>query len=407
MKVAMVSEHASPLAVLGGVDAGGQNVYVAALAQELGRRGIEVVVHTRRDDATVPRCVQLAPRVRVEHVDAGPPEPMPNAIDRLLPFMDEFADRLAASWEAEPPDLVHSHFWMSGRAALAAAAPLRIPVVHTFHALGVVKRRHQGAGDTSPPERIGEEVSILKRADRVVATCTDEVFELRRLGGDVRRVRVVPCGVNLRSFGPAGPAEQRAPGLNRLVVVTRLVPRKGVGNVIVALRDIPDTELVIAGGPSRERLHEDPEVARLLAIAAEAGVADRVVFRGRLERHEVPSLLRSADAAVCVPWYEPFGMVPLEAMACGVPVVAAAVGGLIDSVVDGVTGLHVPPRRPDAIAEAARRLLADPALRAALGRAGAERARRLYSWSRVADGVLSVYGEVAAREEAVSSGAVS
>jgi D-inositol-3-phosphate glycosyltransferase len=394
LRVAMVSEHASPLAVLGGVDAGGQNVYVAAVAQELARRGVEVVVHTRRDDPSVPRRVQMAPNVWVEHVEAGPPEPIPNAIDTLLPFMDEFANELARAWERRRPDVVHSHFWMSGRASLAAAQPLEIPIVHTFHALGVVKKRYQGAKDTSPPQRAAEEVRILRRADRVVATCSDEMFELARLGGDMTKIRVVPCGVNLRNFRPDGPAEPRTPGLRRLVVVSRLVERKGVGNVVAALRELPDTELVIAGGAPRERLAEDPEAARLMRIARDAGVQDRVVFRGRLERHEVPPLLRSADVVVSVPWYEPFGIVPLEAMACGVPVVAAAVGGLIDTVVDGVTGLHVPPRRTDAIVAAVRTLFADPRLRASLGAAGARRVRQLYTWERVADTLLEVYGDL-------------
>jgi D-inositol-3-phosphate glycosyltransferase len=394
MRVAMVSEHASPLAVLGGADAGGQNVYVAALATELGRRGIEVVVHTRRDDPSLARRVRMAPRVTVEHVDAGPPKAV--AKDRLLPYMDVFAEELAASWREAPPDVVHSHFWMSARAALAAAEPLGIPVAHTFHALGVVKRRHQGAKDTSPAERIGEERRILARAACILATCTDELFELRRLGADPHRVRVVPCGVNLRAFRPTGPSEPRADRRRRLVVVSRLVERKGVGNVITALAEIPNTELVIAGGPERERLCSDPEVRRLGRIARAHGVEDRVEFRGRLERAEVPPLLRSADVVVTVPWYEPFGIVPLEAMACGVPVVATAVGGMIDTVVDGVTGIHVPPRRPDLVAQAVRHLLADPALRATLGTAGARRARERYSWERVADAIVETYGEIAA-----------
>jgi D-inositol-3-phosphate glycosyltransferase len=394
LRVAMVSEHASPLAALGGVDAGGQNVYVAAVGQELARRGVEVTVYTRRDDASVPRRVRMAANVWVEHVDAGPPEPIPNAIDNLLPFMDDFADELARAWARTRPDVVHSHFWMSGRAALAAGRPLEIPLVHTFHALGVVKKRHQGAKDSSPPERIAEEVRILRSAGRIVATSSDEVFELARLGGDMARIRVVPCGVNVRNFRPDGPVEPRTPGVRRLVVVSRLVERKGVGNVVAALSGLRNTELVIAGGPPRERLADDPEAARLMRIAREVGVEHRVVFRGRLERHEVPPLLRSADAAICVPWYEPFGIVPLEAMACGVPVVAATVGGLIDTVVDGVTGIHVPPRRPDAIVAAVQRLFGDGDLRGSLGAAGARRVRQLYTWEGVTSSLLDVYGEV-------------
>jgi D-inositol-3-phosphate glycosyltransferase len=396
VRIAMVTEHASPLAVLGGVDAGGQNVYVAALSQELARRGAEVVVHTRRDDPSLPRRAQLAPRVTVDHVDAGPPEHVPNPIDSLFPYMDDFADDLAAAWEREAPDVVHSHFWMSGRAALASAGPLGIPVVHTFHALGVVKRRHQGSKDTSPPERIPEERAIISRADRILATCTDEVFELVRLGADASRISVVPCGVNLSLFRPDGPVAARTRGLRRVVCVTRLVERKGVGNVVVALADVPDAELVIAGGPAPDELGSDPEYRRLVALAEEVGVGDRVQFTGRLERSDVATLIRSADIVASVPWYEPFGIVPLEAMACGVPVVGSAVGGLLDTVVHGVTGVHVPPRRPDRIAEALRELLDDPARRAALGRAGSRRARARYGWERVADAALAIYAEVGA-----------
>ena len=403
MRVAMVSEHASPLAALGSVDAGGQNVCVAEVATALGRRGVEVTVYTRRDDPSLPTRVALAPGVLVEHVDAGPAREVSK--DLLLPYMDEFAARLACAWRDDRPDVVHSHFWMSGKAALAAAQPLGVPVVHTFHALGVVKRRHQGSKDTSPPERIGVERAVLSSADRIVATCGDEVFELARMGGDVRRIRIVPCGVDVGLFRPDGPALPRTPGLYRLVSVSRLVERKGIGNVISALTSLPDVELVIAGGPELRWLFDDSHARRLRSIAEELGVAGRVRFVGGIRRPQVPPLLRSADLAVCVPWYEPFGIAPLEAMACGVPVVAAAVGGLIDSVVHDVTGRHVPPRRPDAIAEVVRELLDDPEQRSALGRAGAARARTRYSWERVADGTLQAYSEVA-RGRAVATGAI-
>jgi glycosyltransferase involved in cell wall biosynthesis len=395
MKVAMVSEHASPLAVLGGVDAGGQNVHVAGLAAAIARQGADVTVYTRRDDPAVARQVPLVPGVVVEHVDAGPPSEVPK--DELLPHMDAFAEVLRERLAADRPDLVHAHFWMSGLAALAAARPLEIPVVQTFHALGVVKRRHQGAADTSPPGRLRLEREVVRAVDGIVATCTDEVFELVRMGADSDRITVVPCGVDLDLFRPDGRVEPRRPGLRRLVVVTRLVERKGVGNAMEALVRLPGVELVVAGGPEHSGLAADPQACRLIALAASLGVADRVDLRGRVSRDDMPALLRSADAVVCVPWYEPFGIVPLEAMACGVPVVASAVGGLIDTVVDGVTGLHVPPRRPDRVAVAVRRLLDDEALRRTLGRAGLARARSRYSWTRIAEATLRAYGEVAAR----------
>jgi glycosyltransferase involved in cell wall biosynthesis len=385
----MVSEHASPLAVLGGADAGGQNVHVAALSAALARRGAEVVVHTRRDDPTLPARVDAAPGVTVEHVDAGPARPIPK--DDLLPHMEEFGARLRRSFRDDPPDVVHAHFWMSGMAALAAARPLGIPVAQTFHALGVVKRRHQGARDTSPPSRLREEATLAREVDRIVATCSDEVFELVRMGADLRRVAVVPCGVDLGMFRADGPCAPRRRGMARLLVVSRLVERKGIGDVVAAMARLPRVELVVAGGPPAAELAGDPEARRLTALAERAGVADRVRLLGRVGRGDLPGLYRSADLVVNVPWYEPFGIVPLEAMACGVPVVASAVGGLVDTVVDGVTGVHVPPRRPRLLAAAVAGLLADPERRATLGATGARRARRRYGWDRIARSTLEVY----------------
>ncbi|MFL6136301.1 MAG: glycosyltransferase [Frankiaceae bacterium] len=395
MKIAMVSEHASPLAVLGGVDAGGQNVHVAALATQLARLGDQVVVHTRRDSAELPRRVPMTGRVVVDHVDAGPPRELPK--DDLLPHMDAFAEDLRWQWRRHRPDIVHAHFWMSGLAAVTAALPLDIPVVLTFHALGVVKRRHQGGKDTSPRERLAIEYRLLHDVDHVVATCSDEVFELARLGADRRAVTVVPCGVDPSVFKADGPAEPRDGGLpHRVVVVGRLVERKGIGNVIEALAAVPGTELVIVGGPAPDELDTDAEARRLRALATAHGVADRVVLRGRVDRAALPPLLRSADVVACVPWYEPFGIVPLEAMACGVPVVASAVGGLIDTVVDGKTGVHVPPRDPAAIAAALRDLLPDEARRRAYGAAGARRVNARYRWERVAMATRQVYETVVA-----------
>jgi glycosyltransferase involved in cell wall biosynthesis/phosphoheptose isomerase len=392
MRVAMVSEHASPLAAVGGVDAGGQNVHVAALAEAMGRRGADVVVHTRRDDGALAEWVPMAPRVLVHHVAAGPPEHIPK--DELLPHMDAFAEELRRHWRRSRPDVVHTHFWMSAYAALRAAQPLGIPVVHTFHALGVVKRRYQGDRDTSPPERNEIERDIVRRVDQIVATCTDEVFELIRLGASNHRLTVIPCGVDLSLFRPDGRSEPRRSDRRRLVCVGRLVERKGIGNAISALAELPDTELIVAGGAPRAELARDPQARRLLRTADAEGVADRVELRGRLRHEEIPPLLRSADALVSVPWYEPFGIAPLEAMACGVPVVASAVGGMIDTVVDGVTGVHVPPRDPERLAAALRPLLADHELRIDYGRAGVKRARRLYDWNRIAASTLDVYARV-------------
>jgi D-inositol-3-phosphate glycosyltransferase len=415
LHVALVSEHASPLAAIGGTDAGGQNVYVAALAQALERLECRVTVHTRRDDPDLPARVRLSERVVVDHVDAGPPAPVPK--DELLPHMTDFGAVLASRWRRRRPDVVHAHFWMSGMAALAAARPLSIPVVQTFHALGAVKRRHQGRADTSPRRRLSVERDLVRRADAIVATCRDERAELVALGADLDRIEVIPCGIDAAWFTPDGPADppepvgpgepvgpaDRASRRVRFVTIGRLVPRKGVDDAIRALAAVPDAELVVVGGPPAADLGRDPEVARLRAVARQAGVADRVDLRGRLPHDAVAAVLRSADAAVCAPWYEPFGIVPVEAMACGVPVVGTAVGGLLDTVIDGATGLLVPPRTPEALGAAMRALASDPERRRSMGTVAAARSRALYDWRLVASRTRDVYAALASAAPATAA----
>jgi glycosyltransferase involved in cell wall biosynthesis len=398
VRIDLVSEHASPLAAIGGVDAGGQNVHVAALAAGLARRGHEVTVHTRRDDDALPERVVTADGYDVAHVPAGPPRELPK--DELLPHMAEFARVLREQWTAAPPDVVHAHFWMSGLAAVEAAAGLSTPVLQTFHALGSVKRRHQGAADPSPASRIDLERGLCRAVDHVVATCSDEVFELRRLGLPRDRATIVPCGVDTSVFTPRGPVAQRS-GRSRLLVLGRLVERKGQDDAVRALRAVPDAELVVVGGPPRGAIDADPEVCRLRAIAVEEGVADRLVFAGAVPRADVPAWVRSADVVLAVPWYEPFGITPLEAMACGRPVVATAVGGLVDTVVDGVTGDLVPPRDPARLGAVLAALLADDERRSAYGAAGVRRARARYRWSRVVADTDAVYRQVLAHRRPV------
>ncbi len=388
LKIALVSEHASPLAVIGGVDAGGQNVHVAALATALAARGHDVTVYTRRDSADLADRVPFSPGVTVEHVPAGPAAVI--AKDAMLRHMPDFGRYLARRWRRDRPSVVHAHFWMSGLAAVVGARDLDLPVVQTFHALGTVKRRHQGVKDTSPEARIRLERALSRDVDQVIATCTDEVFELVRIGARRHAVSVVPCGVDLEHFSPGGPVAERTER-PRILVLGRLVERKGIDTLIRALSRVPHAEVVVAGGPSRAALPEDVEARRLVAVAEEEGVAARVYFLGGVDHQAVPALLRSADLVACTPWYEPFGMVPLEAMACGVPVVATAVGGLVDTVVDGTTGELVPPRRPDVLAATLRRLLADPVRLEGYGLAGADRAHARYSWERVASDTEAVY----------------
>ncbi len=381
MRIALVSEHASPLTALGGVDAGGQNVHVTGLAVALADRGHEVVIHTRRSGRDQPDTVVIAPGVTVEHVPAGPPEPLPK--DELLPHMPAFAAHLTRGWATGPPDVAHAHFWMSGLATLTAARDCGIPVVQTFHALGAIKRRWQGAADTSPPERIAIETDVGQRTHAVIATCADEVRELRAMGIFDGKIAIVPCGVDLDYFRPDGPAVSRN-GRPRILSIGRMVPRKGVDTIVRALCDVPDAELVIAGGAT-----DDDESGRLRELVTGYGLTGRVRLIGSVGRAEVPALMRSADVLVSVPWYEPFGMVPVEAMACGLPVIASAVGGHLDTVAG--CGVLVPPRRPQALARSLNDLLNRPDLRETIGTAGARRARARYGWPHVALRTESVY----------------
>lgn len=396
----MISEHASPLAHLGGVDAGGQNVHVAELSSALARRGHDVVVYTRRDDPLLPECVETEHGYSVVHVPAGPAHVLPK--DELLQYMYAFARFLDAHWVADTPDVAHGHFWMSGVATQRAAHSHGIPTVQTFHALGLIKRLHQGLDDTSPDCRVRVEARIARDADWVAATSTDEVFELVRMGRARSRTSVVPCGVDIDAFTPDGPAAPRG-DRPRIVSVGRLVPRKGFDTVIRALPRVPGAELVIVGGPAQADLAEDAEAQQLQRLAAELGVADRVRLLGAVTRAEMPALLRSADVVACTPWYEPFGIVPLEAMACGVPVVATAVGGIRDTVVDGVTGRLVPPKDPRLLGEAIATLLYDHRRRRTLGEAGRERARARYTWDRVAADTERIYEKLVPVRREVSA----
>jgi glycosyltransferase involved in cell wall biosynthesis len=379
----MLSEHASPLAAVGDVDAGGQNVHVGALATALAERGHQVDVFTRRDDPHLPDCVPLAPGVLVRHLPAGPPQPISK--DELPPYLPEMTAALAKALRRGAYDVLHAHFWMSGQVCLDAAARTDIPVLQTFHALGVVKKRHQGAEDTSPPQRLDVEARIARNVDRIVATCTDEMRELMSIGAKRPSIDVVPCGVDTSQFQPAELGDRsRRQYPYRVLSLGRMVRRKGVDDTVRAVAQLPDTELLIAGGPARHELDKDPEAQRLHSLIDELGVQDRVRLLGQVRRSAVPDLVRSSDVVACMPWYEPFGIVPLESMACGVPVLGSAVGGLLDSVVDGVTGILIPARSPDIAADRLRDLLADEPGRRAMGQAGARRVSERFRWDRVA-----------------------
>ncbi|MBM2621471.1 glycosyltransferase [Actinoplanes sp. LDG1-06] len=394
MRIAMISEHASPLAALGGVDAGGQNTHVAELAGALAAAGHQVRVYTRRDSPDQPDVTPTG-FGDVVHVPAGPASALPK--DELLPYMGAFADRLAEDWRTEwKPDVAHAHFWMSGLAAVTAGRRCDVPVVQTYHALGSVKRRHQGRADTSPPHRVAYERELGRTVDRVIVQCHDEIRELTRLGIPRTRMTLVPSGVNVERFRPDGPAVPRDPDRTRILTVARLVERKGVEDLIRALPAVRNAELVVVGGPPDGDLDGDPYARKLRRLAEASRVADRVVLAGAVPAHEMPQWYRSADLLAATPWYEPFGLTVLEAMACGVPVVATGVGGLADTVVDGVTGDLVPPRDPARLSTALRKLAGDDMRRLGYAAAAADRIEFTYAWPRIAERLADVYAGVAA-----------
>ena len=397
----MISEHASPLATLGGEDSGGQNVYVAELARRLGAMGHWVDVFTRRDNPLLPEVVPFGEKVRVVNLHAGPPENVPK--DELFPLMAEFRDAFYRFAREEPEvyDLVHANFWMSGWVACEAKRYLGLPFAQTFHALGETKRREQGARDTSPPERPAAEFRILEEVERVLVTCPTEIEELTTLyEADVTRLSLVPCGVNTEMFRPVDRREARKalnlPDKPTVVYVGRLVPRKGVDTIVEAFALLPDrldARLVIVGGEPRT----SPEVERLSTFVRKLGLAGRVTFAGSRPQWDLHRYYGAADTAVSVPHYEPFGMTPLEAMACATPVVGSKVGGIKMSVADGETGYLVPPKDPEALVGCLVLLLSDGSLRDRMARAARRRIEKHYTWERVAKLAAAAFSEVAAQ----------
>jgi glycosyltransferase involved in cell wall biosynthesis len=374
VKIAMVSLQANPLTAVHDRDAVGPRLHVAKLAGELHRQGHELTVYTRQSDRRLPCRVRLEDGFAVVHLPAGPARRLDR--DDVVPHLGEFARHLEACWSDDVPDVVHAHHWTSGLAAVLSARQAAVPVVQSYH-------------DPVGGDSVGAERLVGRSAAAVVATSGHEVDELVRLG--VRRsvVTTVPWGVDTELFTPTGPAAARG-AMSRVLVVSGLGPHAGVDDLISALPGVTWTELVVAGGRSG-----DAEVERLRAVAADHGVAERVTFLGHVPHSELPALLRSADVVACPERQGSSGVVPLEAMACGVPVVASSVGGLAESVVHGGTGLLVPPREPATLARALRSLLRDDVRRQELAFAAQDRARVRYGWDRVAMETATVYRRVA------------
>jgi glycosyltransferase involved in cell wall biosynthesis len=410
-----ISEHASPLALLGGADAGGQNVYVDQVARHLGAVGHRVDILTRRDRADLPRTVALAEGVRVIHVPAGPPEPVRKG--ELLPYIHEFTQfalrylgRRGASY-----DIIHTNFFMSALVAAELKRATGTPFVVTFQALGRVRRLHQGGADSFPIERLAIEDHAVATADRIIAECPQDELDLSRMyGADRGRIAVIPCGFDSSEFWPIDRSQaRRTLGLPQdeptVLQLGRIVPRKGIDNVIRGVARLKgahglSARLLVVGGESREPdPAREPEIGRLMAIAREEGVSEAVTFVGSRTRAELRDYYGAADIFVSTPWYEPFGITPVEAMACGTPVIGSAVGGIRTTVVDGVTGYLVPPNDPEGLAVRLAELLRHPARRRRFGRRAIRRASIFYTWSRVAQSIAGVYEDVLERRPVSAS----
>jgi D-inositol-3-phosphate glycosyltransferase len=406
-RIALISEHASPLGALGGADAGGQNVYVAHVARRLAAAGYEVDIFTRRDSAHLDAVVDVEPGVRVVHVPAGPAEFI--AKEQLLPHMAAFADWMERFCSTEQRyDLVHANFWMSGLVALRLKEALGLPFVVTFHALGRIRRRYQGEADGFPNERFAIEDAVVAAADRVIAECPQDQEDLINLyNADPARLAVVPCGFAPDEFGPISKELARvslglAPDERIVVQVGRMVPRKGVDNAIRGfarlLRDhgVAARMLIVGGESDDPDPALTPEIGRLQQIARDEGVEQAVIFTGRRDHDALRYYYGAADVFVTTPWYEPFGITPVEAMACGTPVVGANVGGIKFSVRDGETGYLVPPDNPGALAERLAHLYRYPRLRLLLGQQAVERVNALFTWDGVAASLAALYEDVLA-----------
>lgn len=415
MRVAMLSVHSSPLARLGGKEAGGMNVYVRELARELGSRGVPVDIFTRSQDREAPTVEPLSCGVRVINLHTGPAAPYDK--NWVLTYLPEFVSRVRCFADGEDLsyDLIHSHYWLSGEAALRLRRSWGVPVVHMFHTLGAMKNSvARSKEETETGRRIAIERRLMQEVDTVVAaTPLDRAQMVWNYGADSERIRVVPCGVDLRRFQPSEQAAARArlglPLNERLLVcVGRMEPLKGMDALIRALALLrsqghpwsAELRVLLVGGDPEGRPDEwNAEQRRLDALRHELGVAEQVRFVGAQPQELLPAYFAAADLVAVPSHYESFGMVALEALASGAAVLASNAGGLALTIEDGRSGLLFPPDDHTALAAQVARLLDDPAFADEL-RAGARRRAAEYSWGSVARRITAIYAELVSQREA-------
>lgn len=416
MRIAMLSYHTCPLAALGGKDTGGMNVYVRDLTRELGRQGIHVDVFTRSQDEHVPHVVhELGYGNRVVHIPAGPEEPRSKA--DIAKYIPEFAEgiRKFAEEKGVCYDAIHSHYWMSGLAAERLSdAWGGTPIVHMFHTLGEMKNRVARSEDErAGQDRLDGERQVLRRANRIVVATLAEMTQLRFLyRADANRMTVIPPGVDTCHFYPI-PADEAKQfiGLepeNRMILfVGRIEPLKGVDTLIKAMshlgadltsRSCPVHLTIIGGEPDVNADEMTEEMARLQKMCDDLCMGGTVVFLGKRAQDTLPYYYSAAEVLAMPSLYESFGMVALEAMACGTPVIASEVGGLGYLVQDGVTGFTIPDSDPEMLSERLSCLLGDHELRREMGSRAAEYAKE-YEWEKVAASIINLYQEVVCKQE--------
>jgi phosphoheptose isomerase len=406
-RIALISEHASPLAAVGGADTGGQNIAVAELAQHLAALGYEIDVFTRWDDRRVPKIINWRSGIRVIHVEAGPVAFIPK--EKLLPHMPAFTEDMLRFVEAEnnPYKLIHAHFFMSALVAADIKRKLRIPFIVTFHDLAKVRRIHQGKNDWFPEEGFAIEERIIAEADQIVALCPQEHDDLVDLyQADPEKITVIPNGFRPDEIYPldklfARMALKLDPKEKVILQVGRMVPRKGVDNVIKALGYMRrehnfKARLLIVGGESDEPDPKmTPEIGRLQKIAEAEGGSDLVTFAGRRPRAMLHYYYSAADVFTTTPWYEPFGNTPLESMACGTPVIGSNVGGIKSTVMDGKTGFLVPPNDPVLLGQRILELLRSNKLMMYFKENAIRHVNENYTWMKATHLTANMYERIA------------
>ena len=396
LRIAVITAHTSPLAQPGGSKAGGLNVYVLELAKQLVGQGATVDIFSRSTAAATPVVQELASGLRAIHLHAGPARNLGPA--SVFKHLDSFEAALLRFNEGEGVkyDLIHSHYWLSGVVGERLKARWQVPHVTMFHTLGEIKNR-ASFSENEPALRIESEGRLIAAVDRVIcATEKEKALICQLYAADAAKIRVIPLGVDLERFRPLAKAAARAElGLKdeRIVLfVGRLEPLKGVDILINAaslLESDVDCSVLIVGGDGAD----GAQLARLRALARERGVEERIAFAGAVDHEKLPLYYSAADICVVPSHYESFGLVAVEAMASGLPVVASRVGGLTGTVKDGETGYLVSWLCPEPFAERIELLLDNEPLRENLGLAAREAVSR-YGWTNVVTAVLSVYQEL-------------